>query len=177
MPRPDLSRMPEYYHRYMNQVKEDDLLTTLKNNTSSFLSLLTSIPTDKFDYRYAEDKWTIKEVLQHIIDIERVFTYRALRFARKDQTPLPGFDEKVFSASAGADKRKWDELVEEFRELRKATELMFGAYDDDQLDSAGIASGVSMYVLGVGYIIAGHCVHHMSILKDKYLEKENQPAY
>ena len=87
MPRPDLSRMPEYYHKYINQAKEDDLMTALRSNTSSFLSLLKMIPPDKQDHRYAEGKWTIKEVLQHIIDIERVFTYRALRFARKDKLP------------------------------------------------------------------------------------------
>ena len=176
MPRPDLSRMPEYYHKYINQAKEDDLMTALRSNTSSFLSLLKMIPPDKQDHRYAEGKWTIKEVLQHIIDIERVFTYRALRFARKDKTPLPGFDEKVFAASANADKRNWDDLVDEFTSLRKATELMFGSFDDGQLEATGTASNVSMYVLGIGYIIVGHCEHHLAIMKERYLEKENQPA-
>ena len=176
MPRPDLSRVPEYYHKYINQAKEDDLMIAFQNNTLSFLSLLKAIPRDRQDHRYAEDKWTIKEVLQHIIDIERVFTYRALRFARKDDTALPGFDEKVFSASAKADKRNWDELIDEFAFLRKATELMFGSFDDEQLESAGTASNVSMYVLGIGYIVVGHCEHHLTILKEKYLEKENQLA-
>jgi hypothetical protein len=176
MPCPDLSRMPEYYHKYINQVKEDDLVIALRNNTSSFLFMLEMIPTEKLDYRYAEGKWTIKEVLQHIIDTERVFTYRALRFARKDNTPLPGFDQDIFAANAKADKRKWNELVDEFTSLRRATELMFGSFDDAQLESAGTATNVSMYVLGVGYIIVGHCIHHMNILKEKYLEKENQPA-
>lgn len=176
MPRPDLSRMPEYYHKYINQAKEDDLLTALRNNTSSFLSLLKTIAPDKQDYRYAEGKWTIKEVLQHIIDTERVFAYRALRFARKDDTPLPGFDEKIFAANARADKRKWDDLVDEFTFFRKATELMFGSFDNEQLESSGTASNVSMYVLGVVYIIVGHCIHHMNILEEKYLVKENQLA-
>jgi uncharacterized damage-inducible protein DinB len=151
-------------------------MSALKTNTLAFLSLLKSIPPDKQDHRYAEGKWTIKEVIQHIIDIERVFTYRALRFARKDPTNLPGFDEKVFSASANADKRKWEDIVDEFTSLRKATELMFGSFDDEQLESVGTASNVSMYVLGIGYIIVGHCEHHLAILKEKYLEKENQPA-
>ncbi len=176
MPRPDLNRMPEYYHKYINQAKGDDVMSALRNNTSSFLSLLRMIPPDKQYHRYAEGKWMIKEVLQHIIDIERVFTYRALRFARKDETNLPGFDEKVFSINAKADKRNWDDLVEEFTSLRKATELMFGSFDDEQLESSGTASNVSMYVLGIGYIIIGHCEHHLAILKEKYLEKENQPA-
>lgn len=174
MPRPDLSRMPEYYHRYINQAKEDDLMSALRNNTRSFISILIDISPGKQVHRYAEGKWTIKEVLQHIIDIERVFTYRALRFARKDQTNLPGFDEKVFAASANADKRNWNDLVDEFISLRKATELMFGSFDDEQLEFAGTASNVSMYVLGIGYIIVGHCEHHLAILKERYLEKENQ---
>jgi hypothetical protein len=169
MHRPDLNRMPAYYHKYINQAREDDLMSALKTST-------LAIPPDKQDHRYAEGKWTIKEVIQHIIDIERVFTYRALRFARKDPTNLPGFDEKVFSASANADKRKWEDIVDEFTSLRKATELMFGSFDDEQLESAGTASNVSMYVLGIGYIIVGHCEHHLAILKEKYLEKENQPA-
>jgi len=176
MPRPDLSRIPQYYHKYINQAKEDDLVSALENNTHTFLSLLKIIPPDKRDHRYAEGKWTVKEVLQHIIDTERVFTYRALRFARKDQTPLPGYDQNIFAVSAKADKRNWDDLVDEFTYHRKATEIMFGSFDNEQMESAGIASDVSVYVLGIGYIIAGHCAHHMNILKEKYLEKENQPA-
>lgn len=176
MPRPDLSRMPEYYHKYMNQVRENDLMTALQNNTSSFLSLLKSLPPAKQDHCYEEGKWTIKEVLQHIIDIERIFTYRALRFARKDDTNLPGFDEKVLAANMKADKRSWDDLLDEFHSVRRSTELMFKSFDNYQLESEGIASGVSMYVLGVGYIIAGHCEHHMTILKERYLEKENLPV-
>ena len=176
MPRPDLSRVPEYYHKYINQAKEDNLMSALKNNTSSFLSLLKTIPADKRDYRYAEDKWTVREVLQHIIDAERVFTYRALRFARKDETPLPGFNENTFATNAKADKRKWDDLIDEFISLRKATEIMFASFDDEQLDSSGIASNNSVYVLAIGYIIAGHCAHHLNILNERYLEKEKQPA-
>jgi hypothetical protein len=99
-----------------------------------------------------------------------------LRFARKDQTPLPGYDQNIFAANAKADKRNWEDLVDEFTLHRKATEIMFGSFDDEQLESPGIASDVSVYVLGIGYIIAGHCAHHMNILKEKYLKKENQPA-
>ena len=121
MPRPDLSRVSEYYHKYINQAKEDDLASALRNNTSSFLSLLKNITVDKQNHRYAEGKWTIKEVVQHIIDAERVFTYRALRFARKDETPLPGFDENTFAKNAKADKRNWDDLLNEFTSLREAT--------------------------------------------------------
>src|SRR5213075_2346356 len=97
MPRPDLNRVPEFYHNYINQVPENDLMTAFKNQTPLFIDFLTSVPADKIDYVYAEEKWTIREILQHVIDAERVFSYRSLRFARKDPTPLSGFDEKLFA--------------------------------------------------------------------------------
>ena len=169
MPRPDLSRVPEFYHGYINKAKGDDLMTALRNSTAELFRLLDTIPPDKYDYRYAEGKWTIKEVAQHLIDAERVFTYRALRFARKDDTPLPGFDENLFAQTCKADKRKWNEMVEEFATLRKASEAMFSSFDNEQLESEGNASGKSIYVLAIGFIVAGHVNHHCQIIKERYL--------
>lgn len=169
MPRPDLTRVPEFYHGYISKAKENDLPTALKNSTTELFGLLKSIPADKHDHRYADGKWTIKEVVQHMIDGERVFTYRALRFARKDDTPLPGFDENLFAQTAKADKRNWKDLVEEFAALRKATESMFASFDDEQLEQSGVASENSTYVLGIGFIIAGHVNHHCQIIKERYL--------
>ena len=141
----------------------------LKSSTKDLFDLSKSIPADKHDYRYADGKWTIKEVVQHMLDGERVFTYRALRFARKDDTPLPGFDENLFAQTAKADKRNWNDLVEEFAALRKASEAMFASFDNEQLESSGIASESSTYVLGIGYIVAGHVNHHCGIIKERYL--------
>jgi len=169
MPRPDLSKVPEFYHDYIKKAPENDLMAALKNNTSAFNELLNTIPSEKHDYRYAEGKWTIKEVLQHIIDAERIFSYRALRFARKDNTPLPGFDENLFAANAKTEKRSWNELVEEFNAVRKSTELLFTSFDEQDLDSSGIASNNSNYVLGIGFICAGHCAHHQQVIKERYL--------
>ena len=169
MSRPDLSRVPEFYHGYISKVKEDNLMAGLKSSTKDLFELLKSIPAEKRDYRYADGKWTIKEVVQHMLDGERVFTYRALRFARKDDTPLPGFDENLFAQTANADKRNWNDLVEEFAALRKASEAMFGSFDTEQLDRSGIASESSTYVLGIGYIVAGHVNHHCGIIKERYL--------
>jgi hypothetical protein len=169
MPRPDLSRVPQFYHGYISKVKEDDLMNGLRSSTKNLFDLLKSIPADKHDHRYADGKWTIKEVVQHMIDGERVFTYRALRFARKDDTPLPGFDENLFAQTAKADKRNWNDLVEEFAAVRKATEIMFGSFDADQLDASGTASDASNYVLGFGYIVAGHVNHHCQIIRERYL--------
>ncbi len=122
MPRPDLTRVPEFYHNYINQVPENDLMSAFKTQTPLVIQFFQNIPANKIDYAYAEGKWTIKEMLQHIIDAERVFSYRALRFARKDPTPLPGFDENLFAENAKASKRNWNDLLEEFKIVRKATE-------------------------------------------------------
>lgn len=168
--RPDLSRVPEFYHNYINQVPGDDLMTSLKNQTQVFLDFLKTIPANKIDYAYAPGKWTIKEVLQHIIDAERVFSYRALRFARKDPTPLPGFDENLFAKNAQTDKRDWNDLVEEFKAVRNATELLFGSFDDEQLNASGTASNGSNYVLGFGYISVGHTLHHKKVIQERYLK-------
>jgi hypothetical protein len=169
MPRPDLSRVPEFYHGYISKVKEDDLMSGLRSSTKGLFDLLRSVPPEKQDYRYAEGKWTIREVVQHMLDGERVFTYRALRFARKDETPLPGFDENLFAQTAKADKRSWSDLVEEFAALRRASEIMFASFDNEQLESSGVASEKSTYVLGIGYIVAGHVNHHCQIIRERYL--------
>jgi hypothetical protein len=169
MPRPDLTRVMEYFHRYINQVKEDDLSSALQIQTISFNAFLQSIPESKTGYRYAEGKWSIKEVLQHIIDTERIFAYRALCFSRNEASELPGFDENSYSDNSAADKRQWDDLVEEFAAVRKATELLFSSFNQEQIERNGVASGNPNYVLGIGFIIAGHVEHHQRILKERYL--------
>ena len=169
MPRPDLGRVPEYYHKYIAQVEEDDLMDALQKQNRSFLRFLKEIPKDKRNYRYAEDKWTIKEVLQHIIDAERIFGYRALCFARKDATSLPSFDENNYAANSKGELRKWKELVKEFEAVRQSTITLFASFDNEQLETAGTASGKSNYVLGIGFIIAGHANHHANVIKERYL--------
>ena len=167
--RPDLSRVGNFYHNYINLVTEDDLSEAFERESASLIRFLDTIPADKYDYRYAEGKWTIKEVLQHVIDAERIFSYRALRFARKDATPLPGFDENSFAANAKADARSWDKLVEEFKVVRRSSELLFNSFDKDQLQSDGISSNSPNYVLALGFILIGHAMHHQKILKERYL--------
>jgi len=167
--RPDLNRVPQFYHNYINQVTENDLMEALKNQTPALLKFLNDIPEDKRDYRYAEGKWTIKEVLQHIIDGERIFSYRGLCFARKDMTPLPSFDENSYADNAKTENRKWDDLIEEFKAVRKATEILFASFDEEQLETEGIASSHSNYVRGIGFIIVGHANHHVRITKERYL--------
>jgi len=169
MPRPDLSRVPEYYHNYINQVQENKLLKAFNSQTGSFIKFLKKLPAEKRNYRYAEDKWTIKEVLQHIIDAERIFAYRALCFTRQDTSPLPGFDENEYANNSKATKRSWKEMVEEFKALRKSNEILFASFDKNQLDSTGNASGKPIYVLGIGFIMVGHINHHVNVIKERYL--------
>jgi len=169
MPRPDLARIPEWYHGYINKVKEDDLSSAFIGQTTPFLKFLEELPEAKRNYRYADGKWTVKEVLQHLLDAERIFAYRALRFARQDKTPLPGFNENEYAKNATVANRNWDDMVAEFKSLRQSTELMFTAFNHEELESTGIASDKPVYVLGIGFIIAGHVAHHWDILKERYL--------
>ncbi len=171
MPRPDLTRVPEFYHNYIKLVPEDDLMTSLKNQTPVVIDFIKNIPVNKIDYAYAEGKWTIKEIMQHIIDAERVFCYRALRFARKDPTPLPGFDENLFAENAKTDNRNWNDLIEEFKAVRRATEWLYSSFDEEQLDATGFSNNNSNYVLAFGYITVGHSIHHTKIIKERYLSK------
>lgn len=169
MARPDLSRVPEWFHRYIAQVEGDDLLPELTQQQSSFIQFLENLPADKRDYRYGPDKWTIKEVLQHIIDTERVFDYRALCIARGEQQSLPGFDENEYAANSKAQKRNWNDMLEEFKAVRRSTEIMFASFDNEQLEAAGISNKNPIYVLAIGFIIAGHVTHHLNVIKERYL--------
>lgn len=165
----DLSRVPEYYHKYINLVSDEDLSTAFEKHQKDLVSFLKDIPKKKWDYRYAEGKWSIKEVVQHITDTERVFAYRALCFARKDQTPLPSFDENVFAANSKASQRSKKDLIKELKAVQESSAQLFDSFDEEQLDQSGIASGKSTYVKGIGYILLGHAVHHKKILEEKYL--------
>ncbi|HLY71192.1 MAG TPA: DinB family protein [Puia sp.] len=159
----------EFYSAYIALVKEDNLSKALKKNTAQVKKLLKKIRTKKVDYAYAEKKWTIKEILQHLIDAERVFAYRAITFARKDTTPLPSFDEKNWAENAKVKKRKWKDLVDEFKTVRKATEKLFRSFDDEQLLSKGTASDNTINVVALGFICAGHAAHHVKVIKQRYL--------
>lgn len=162
----------EYYHNYIKAAPDENVVKALERNTRNFRKLLKKMPGKKVDYAYAEGKWTIKEVLQHIIDAERVFAYRAITFARKDGSPLPSFDENSWAATSKAVQRNWKDMVEEFKSLREANEKMFASFDDSQLRSVGNASGKDFNVLAVGFILSGHVEHHINIIKERYLNKK-----
>ncbi|HMI62780.1 MAG TPA: DinB family protein [Puia sp.] len=159
----------EFYQGYINLIKEEDFREAIRRNTKQFRKFLEKIPRKKYDFAYAEGKWTIREMLQHIIDSERVFSYRALTFSRKDPSPLPGFDEGPWAAQAGGSTRRWKDLLEEFSAVRTATEYLFDALSDEQLRFTGNANGRSLNAFTLGFIIPGHVAHHMNILQERYL--------
>jgi hypothetical protein len=169
MPRPDYSRVATFYHNYMNQVSQDDPVTALRELGADFIKFMKAIPAAKHDYAYAEGKWTLKEVVQHIIDAERIFAYRALCFARKEEQSLPSFEENDYAANSKASSRSWNDLTEEFIIVRKASEILFKSFDGEQLQSNGLANNNPMYVLALGFITAGHCQHHLNVIKERYL--------
>ena len=159
----------EFYQGYIDLVKDNDFREAIRKNTKQFRRLLENIPRKKIDHAYAESKWTIRQMLQHIIDAERVFAYRALRLSRKDATPLPGFDEKQWAASDGGADRKWSDLLEEFKAVRTSTEYLFDSMSDDQLRFAGTVNERPLNAFTIGFIIPGHVAHHMRILEERYL--------
>lgn len=162
-------RIPAHYHKYVELVEQTNLQDALQQHVQDFDSFLSTIPDDKWNYQYAEGKWTIKELVQHVIDTERIFNYRALCIARKDDKPLPGFDEKQYAANAKADKRTKTDLIAELKTVQQATLTLFKSFDEEQLQTSGIVNGNPVYVAGIGYIIAGHTLHHKKVLQEKYL--------
>lgn len=169
MPRPDLKEVPSFYHGYINMAPGADVKKLLHAQTPQLIRFLNSIPEAKRNYRYARGKWSIQEMLQHLIDTERVFAYRALCFARKDRTPLPSFDENEYAAHSKAGRRRWNDLMEELRAVRRSTELMFDSFGKEQLNTKGTANNNPVSVMALGFIIAGHANHHIRVLKDRYL--------
>ncbi|MDF2382679.1 DinB family protein [Nostoc ellipsosporum NOK] len=166
--KPDLATVPAFYHGYIKKIKQDDLRTAFGENSKELFAYLEAIPQEKISYSYAQGKWTVRQAVQHMIDAERVFVYRALRFSRADQTPLPGFDENAFADHADAAHIKWEDLLEEFRLLRRSTELFFAGLTDEQLHRVGIASEQSCSALAFGFITVGHAAHHLDIFKERY---------
>ncbi|HVS96127.1 MAG TPA: DinB family protein [Puia sp.] len=159
----------EFYQSYVDRIKENDFREAIRKNTKQFRRLLEGIPRKKIDHAYTEGKWTIRQMVQHIIDAERVFSYRALHLSRKDATALPGFDENQWAANDGGATRKWNDLLEEFITVRKSTEYLFESLSDEQLRFTGTVNGRPLNAFTIGFIIPGHVAHHMRVLEDRYL--------
>jgi uncharacterized damage-inducible protein DinB len=165
-----LTEYASYYEAYIDQVSgEYTLLEELEISVHRLIKFVQNIPMDKFDYRYAEGKWTIKDILQHLIDSERIFAYRALRFARNDKTELASFEENNYVYEANANRRSIMDLLTELAVVRQATLSLFKTFSETELIRSGIASSNPMSVRALGFVIIGHQNHHQRIFEERYL--------
>ena len=166
--RPAPDEFAPYYARYIEKVPDGDVVRTLREQRDGTAAFLRGIPDAKAGHRYAPDKWSIREVVGHLGDAERVFAYRALRFGRGDATPLPGFDENEFMKRARLDDRSYASLVDEFEAVRRATVALFDGFFPDEWTRHGAASGKDVSVRALAWIVAGHELHHVDVLKTRY---------
>jgi hypothetical protein len=168
MKRPHTEEFPLFYKGYVDTVS-DDVLTELEQQIESFPALLSNVPCEKASFAYAEGKWTIQELAGHVIDTERIMAYRALRIARNDATPLPGFDENDYVSNAHFSDRSLESLADEFAALRKANMYLIRSLNDIEIDRSGISNEKPISVRALIFIMAGHVNHHAAILKQRYL--------
>ena len=168
----NLETVPPFYKNYVKQIEETDLLQALRISGHRCLELVHAIPEDKEDYRYADGKWSIRELLCHMIDAERIFTYRALRFARNDKTPLAGFEENDYASQANASGRSLQKIASEMAHLRSSTIDLFESFTPEMLIRKGAANNNELSVIVLGFIIAGHETHHCNVLKERYLSNQ-----
>lgn len=167
--RPDSSAVHEFYRGYLNELEGDDLLQMMRAGSIRLRELCRELGEERVGHRYAEGKWTVGQLLNHLADSERVFAYRALSFARGESQELPGFSENDYAAQSRADGRSLASFVEELEQVRGATLSLYSNLEDDVLDRQGTANGVAMSVRAIGYVIAGHEVHHTAVLRERYL--------
>lgn len=168
--KPEPGEYPFYASMYIDLLPDDgQLLKHLKDNLNMVRALISALPEEKWAYRYAQDKWTIKEVLVHIIDDERIYAYRALCFARNEKTALPGFEQDEYVLYSNANERSISNIMEEYEAVRFATIALFNGFDQSALLRQGVANKNKATVRALGYHIAGHELHHINIIKEKYL--------
>jgi uncharacterized damage-inducible protein DinB len=169
MARPVGSDYAPFYETYVRLVSEDDLVKALQSSLEEITENLALITTDKADHAYAEGKWTLKELLQHMIDTERVFSFRAMAFARGEQQDLPGFDENAYAQTAKVSARNLQEMKEELLSLRRAVYFMFKGFTEEDLQRSGTANNNKVTVNALGYITIGHVRHHFGVIRERYL--------
>ncbi|MDE3129195.1 MAG: DinB family protein [Gemmatimonadota bacterium] len=168
--RPAAGEYAPFYAGYVDGVPEGDVVEILERQGRELAALLAGVAGDRGDYRYAPDKWTVKEVVGHIADAERIFAYRALRIARGDATPLPSFDQDGYVERGGFARRTLTDLAAEFSAVRAATLALFRAMTDEESRRVGTASNAAVSARGLAYIAAGHERHHSRILRERYLK-------
>lgn len=168
--RPESTEYVPYYGKYVDLVQGQDVLRALGDQIEGSLAALRKVSKEDSLRRYAPGKWSVREILGHLIDAERIFAYRALCFARNDQTELPGFEQDDYVPAGRFDERPWEDLITELEAVRRATILMFNGLDADAWSRSGVANGNAMSVRALAYAIAGHELHHMGVIRTKYLQ-------
>jgi len=165
---PEASEYNPYYGRYVSLVKTDNIVVTLETQIQDTLAVLRRIDESKANHRYAPDKWTVKDLLGHMSDTERIFAYRALRISRGDKTPIEGFEQDDYVRYGPFANCRWSDLVDEFGAIRRTTVFLFRSLNADAWSRRGTASGHEVSVRALAHIIAGHELHHRKVLKEKY---------
>ena len=167
MQRPRSNEYPPYYNQYIGLIESEDIITVLENQKKVMGNLLNNFGEEAAAFRYERDKWSVKEVIGHVIDVERIFAYRALRIARNDKTPLPEFDQDDYIKYANFDERTLIDIADEYQLTRESTISLFYSFKDEYFGREGTASGFKFTVRAIPFIIAGHEVHHQNIIKSK----------
>lgn len=160
-----------YFDRYISKIDSVDIETALVESHNHLIKVIVPLKENELEFKYEEGKWSIKDILQHLIDTERIFTYRATRFARNDKTELPGYDENLFAQEAKGDRKSKDQLINEYIAVHKSSIMFFNQLSNEELNRIGVASGESLSVKDIGYIISGHILHHIEIVEERYLSK------
>jgi hypothetical protein len=168
MPRPSATEYGSFYQTYINYTSGKDYSILVQQYNDRIIESWTAVPVEKVNYAYGPDKWTIKQMLQHVIDTERIFAYRALAIARNEQAALLGFDENEYAKHGTAANRNWKDMLVEWRVVRQSTNLLFASFTEEQMKAMGTASGSAISVNALGFIIFGHALHHLHILKERY---------
>ena len=168
--RPAPTEYAPYFARYVDLVPEDDICTTLKEQGSATESILKLLNDKQASYRYAPDKWSVKQLVGHVTDAERIFGYRALSIARGETRKLPGFDEKNYGVSGEFDRREWTDLIAELATARQATVALFRGLPEEAWERSGVANDNAISVRGLAYVIVGHERHHLNVLRERYLQ-------
>ena len=168
MKKSDIITMPEYFDRYINLVEDIELVEALQKQDQTLWQDKKELLIELGDSRYAPEKWTIKDILQHIIDTERIMSYRAVAFARGEQSVLAGFDQHLYGTNGKTERRTVENLLEELHQVRLSTIYLFESFDDEMLQKGGVASSVQISVLAIGFMLVGHQLHHLKVMEEHY---------
>lgn len=168
MPRPTEIEYPTYAKDYVSLVKGNSVAEIISMHNDELISFVEAIPNAKANFAYAENKWTVKEVLQHIIDTERIFSFRALAIARGEKQSLPGFEQNIYAANSNAASRAFSDLKEEFAAVRYSSNILFRSFNSSTLENRGLVNGCEVSCLGIIFMTFGHALHHISLLRIYY---------